>query len=190
MTSYACATPALVLIDVQNAIDHPKWKQHGPRNHPDAEREMVRLLAAWRQRRLPVYHVRHDSTFPDSPYRPGQPGNDFKPEAAPLPEEPVIVKRTNCAFIGTDFERRLRAAGHTSLVIAGVITNNSVETTVRVAGNMGFETWLAEDACFTFAMPDWTGRLRTAGEIHALSLANLHGEYCTVVTVGYAIGML
>ncbi len=67
------------------------------------------------------------------------------------------------------------------LVIAGVITNNSVEATVRMAGNLGFVTYLAEDATFTFGKKDWAGTFRTASEVHAMSLANLDGEYCTVV---------
>jgi nicotinamidase-related amidase len=96
--------------------------------------------------------------------------------------EVVIPKRTNSAFIGTDLEERLRDAGHTRLVVAGVITNNSVEATVRMAGNLGFDVLLVEDAVFTFARRDWRGRWRTADEVHAMSLANLHGEYCTVVT--------
>ena len=127
-----------------------------------------------------MIHIRHDSTEPRSHYRPGQPGNSFKSEAAPLAGELVIAKRTNSAFIGTDLESRLRLAGHRALVVAGVITNNSVEATVRMAGNLGFETWLVEDACFTFGRADWQGRTRSAEEVHAMSLANLDGEYCAV----------
>lgn len=182
--------PALVVIDVQKAIDHPDWARYGPRNHPAAERNIAQLLDAWRGRGFPVYHVRHDSLEPRSHYRPGQEGNQFKPEAQPLPGEPVIVKRTNSAFIGTGLEETLRQAGHNVLVVAGVITNNSVEATVRMAGNLGFETYLMEDACFTYPRPDWTGRVRTAEEVHAMSLANLHEEYCTVLTTSEALGRI
>src|SRR5437016_14577462 len=97
---------ALLVIDVQKAIDHPSW---GHRNNPDAERNIAALLRAWRTARRPVIHIRHDSTEPASHYRPGQPGNDFKPEARPADGETVIAKRTNSAFIGTDLESRLRA---------------------------------------------------------------------------------
>src|SRR5215831_13415873 len=130
--------PAILLvIDLQRAIDDPRWARHGPRNHPEAERNVARLLDAWRTRGLPVFHVRHDSVEPESTYRPGQAGNDFKPETAPRPGETVIVKHTNSAFIGTDLEERLRDAACDRLVAAGVITNNSVEATVRMAGNLG-----------------------------------------------------
>jgi len=176
------AQTVLLVVDLQRAIDDPRWSTHGPRNNPQAERNVAALLAHWRAEGWMVVHVRHDSTFPDSAYRPGQPGHEFKPEAAPLVGETVVAKQVNSAFVGTGLETLLRQRGCGRLVVAGVITNNSVEATVRHAGNLGFETYLAEDACFTFARPDFRGVVRTAEEVHAMSLANLEGEYCTVVT--------
>lgn len=175
----------LLLIDLQRAIDHPSW---GERNNPHAESQVRRLLVHWRSQGWPVWHVRHDSTNPESHYRPGQPGHAFKPEAAPVAGEPVIPKQTNSAFIGTDLEARLRAGGHDALVVAGVITNNSVEATVRMAGNLGFRTWLVADGCFTFGRPDWNGTPRSADDVHAMSLANMHSEYCTVVSADALLG--
>ncbi len=69
------ADAALVIVDLQKAIDHPKWSR---RNNPEAEANVARLLAAWRATGRPVFHVQHLSREPDSPYRPGQPGCDFK----------------------------------------------------------------------------------------------------------------
>ncbi|MGF6505952.1 nicotinamidase-related amidase [Paraburkholderia sp. 32] len=179
------AGAVLLLIDLQRAIDHPSW---GERNNPAAETQVSRLLAHWRSRGWPVWHVRHDSTEPGSHYRPGQAGHEFKASNVPLPDEPVIAKRTNNAFIGTGLEDRLRAAGHTTLVVAGVITNNSVEATVRMAGNLGFDTYLVADGCFTFARTDWHGTPRSADDVHAMSLANLDHEYCAVVTTDALLG--
>ena len=127
-----------------------------------------------------LYRIRHDSTEAASHYRPGQPAHEFKPEAQPLYGEVVLATRTNSAFVGTDLESRLRTAQQTMLVVAGVITNNPVEATVRMAGNPGFDAFLVEGSCFTFARKDWNGQLRTASEVHAMTLANLDGEYCTV----------
>jgi len=178
---------ALIVIDLQRAIDHPSW---GERNNPEAEKNVAALLEAWRATHRPVYHVRHDSTEPASTYRPGQPGNDFKPETQPAAGETVIIKHTNSAFIGTDLESRLRQAKQTVLVVAGVITNNSVEATVRMAGNLGFNTFLVEDATFTFGRKDWHGTWRSAGEVHAMSLANLDGEYCSVMRTSQILAAL
>ncbi len=182
------ANAALLLIDLQRAIDDPVWAKDGPRNNPQVEENVVRLLEMWRAAGLPVIHIRHDSAEPASTYRRGQPGNDFKPEAAPLAGEPVLGKRTNSAFIGTALEQLLRSEGIRTLFVAGVITNNSVEATVRMAGNLGFDTNLIEDACFTFARRDFEGRLRSATEVHAMSLANMDGEYCRVLTTSAVLG--
>lgn len=178
--SHRASGSVLLLVDLQNAIDHPSW---GERNNLGADANLVRLVGFWRGSGWPIWHVRHDSAEAQSHYRPGQPGNDFRPDTAPLPGEKIIAKQSNSAFIGTTLEADLKARGDPRLVIAGVITNNSVEATVRMAGNLGFEAYLAEDACFTFARTDYRGRPRTADEVHAMSLANLDGEYCTVVTV-------
>ena len=133
----------LILIDQQKAMSHPKW---GPRNNPGAEQNIARLLAAWRSRGLPIIHVKHDSTSPESPFRPGQEGNDFLPLTAPLAGETVIAKKAHSAFIGTDVVARLEAMGRPPLVICGVLLANSVEASARNAANLGFTVRLPADA--------------------------------------------
>jgi len=172
------ATATLIVIDMQQAVDLPYW---GPRCNPDAEAVVAQLLAAWRTRGRPVIHVRHDSIEPNSGYRPDRPSHAFKPEAMPLPGETVIAKSTNSAFIGTGLECRLRDANAAPVVFAGVATSNSVEATVRMAGNLGFEAWIVADGCFTFDKKLLDGRVIPAADVHALSLANLSGEYARVV---------
>lgn len=169
----------LILVDVQLAIDDPKW---APRNNHEAEARIAELLAAWREAAAPIVHVRHDSTDPTSPYRPGQAGNAFKSCAMPCNGEAVIAKQTNSAFIGTALESLLEAAGATTLVIAGVLTHNSLEATVRHAGNLGFRVAVPEDACWTVDVIDRTGRRWPAEDVHQLSLAVLDGEYAEVTT--------
>lgn len=181
-------SPALLIIDVQRAIDDPSWGND--RNNPDAEQNMRRLLEHWRARAWPVFHVRHASVEPDSTYRPGQPGFDFKDEVMPRDGERVIEKKTNSAFIGTSLLDELRAANIARVVIAGVITNNSVEATARMSGNLGFETFVVSDATATFGRADYAGHWRTSQEVHALSLANLSGEYATIVTTEVALSSI
>lgn len=179
---------ALLIIDVQRAIDDPRWAADGPRNNPGAEANMAALLAAWRERGWPVVHIRHDSTVPGSTYAPGGPGHGFKDAVMPRAGEAVVGKSANSAFIGTGLELWLRAQGIGALVVMGVITNNSVEATVRMAGNLGFAVWLVEDACFTFARRDRRGHLWSADDVHALSLANMDGEYAAVVPAAAVLG--
>ncbi len=176
--------PALVIIDVQTAADHPKW---GPRNNPEAEQRIADLLATWRGAGAPIWHIRHDSVEPGSPYRPEQPTHAFKPESMPLPGEPVIGKNTNSAFIGTDFEQQLRDAGHERLVMCGVLTGHCVESSVRHAGNLGFETYVVSDACWAVDKTDLTGRHWPAEDVHQLSLAQMHGEFAQVIDSAEAV---
>lgn len=177
----------LLLVDLQKAIDDPSW---GRRNNPALEANVARLLAAWRASGRPVIHVRHDSAEPGSTYRPGQPGHGWKEEARPLPGEPVVAKRVNSAFIGTDLEERLRGAGRSQLVVCGVVTSNSVEATARMAGNLGFDAVVVSDATAAFDKRDLRGRLWPAEDVHALSLANLEGEYARVLDTDAVLAAL
>jgi nicotinamidase-related amidase len=173
----AMQNPALIVIDMQRGM---RAASAGARNNPDAEQNIALLLAAWRSLRAPVVHVRHISRTPDSPFSPGQPGVEFQPELAPLDLEHVVEKNVPCAFTNSGLERWLHARGIELVVIVGVSTNNSVEATARTAGNLGFKTVVVADATFAFAKSDYHGNLRSAEDVHALALANLHGEYATV----------
>jgi nicotinamidase-related amidase len=167
------------MIDVQDGLDDPYW---GVRNNPDAERNMARLLAAWREQGRPVYFIHHQSKNPKSPLRPGQPGNAIKQIVAPRPDEPVIPKTENSAFIGTDLEARLRAAGHETLVLVGLTTDHCVSTTTRMAKNLGFSPVLVADATATFdRISPLTGRHYSGDEIHEAELTSLNREFAVVV---------
>ena len=158
------------------------WPSSGVRNNPQAESVIAALIGNWRARGAPVVHVRHISRTPGSPFWPGQPGVEFQPSLTPLGTEHVVEKNVADAFINTGLERWLHARAQSSIVVVGVSTNNSVESTARTAGNLGFRTYVVSDGTFAFARPDFRGVQRSADDVHAMSLANLHGEYATVIT--------
>lgn len=170
---------ALLVVDVQLGLDDPSY---GTRNNPEAELRMAELLTAWRASGRPVYHVQHMSREPASPLRPGMPGNAIKPEVAPQPGEPLFRKEVNSAFIGTGLEEALRRDGRNALVVIGLTTEHCVSTTVRMAGNLGFTTFVVADATAAFDKQDRNGRRWAATEVHELTLATLDGEFATVVT--------
>jgi nicotinamidase-related amidase len=171
------ARPALIIVDMQKGMANPALR----RNNPEAERNIDLLLEAWREAGATVVHVRHISRTPGSPFWPGQPGVEFQEGLAPLPGEHVVEKNVPDAFINSGLERWLHARGIAQVLIVGVSTNNSVEATARTAGNLGFETQVVADATFAFDKIDYAGKRRTAEEFHAMALANLDGEYATVV---------
>jgi nicotinamidase-related amidase len=154
---------ALLVIDLQDATDDPP---RGARNNPEAETVVAALLEAWRIEGLPIFHIRRDPSEGDSAHRPG---------------EAVIATPARSAFVGTALEESLEAIGATTLVVCGARTNVSVEATVRHGGDLGYRIFVVADACWTVAMHDRGGRLWSAEEIQALSLANLQGAYAEVV---------
>jgi nicotinamidase-related amidase len=168
----------LLLVDLQQGFDAPAW---GRRNNPHLEQRASELLHAWRGSGRPIVHVRHMSTDLSSPLRPGQPGNAFKLETAPRAGERVVEKRVNSAFIGTSLEGDLRRAGCRGLIIAGLTTNHCISTTARMAGNLGFVTWVVSDATAAFDRIGPDGTEYRAEQIHAMALSDLHGEFATVV---------
>lgn len=170
---------ALLLVDVQQGFDDPRW---GIRNNPEAEVRMARLLEVWRERGLPIIHVQHCSTDPDSPLRSDLPGSALKEATGPRPGEPVIQKRVNSAFIQTPLEAHLKREGIAALVVVGLTTDHCVSTTVRMAGNLGFTVFLVSDATATFDRGGPDGRFHSAEDIHRIHLASLHREFCTVLT--------
>ena len=175
------AAPTLIVIDVQRAFDDPSW---GERNNPDAERNVARAIEAWRERGAPLIHVRHES---EGLFAPGSKSAEFKPEALPLAQEPVLTKDVNSAFIGTDLEERLRADGARNVAIVGLTTDHCVSTTVRMAANLGFETWVLEDATATYARRTPDGELIPAETMHRTALASLHDEFAEVLETDEAL---
>jgi nicotinamidase-related amidase len=180
---------ALIVVDVQRAFD--EWEAAGRRrNNPNAGARIADLLAAFRDQCAPIFHIRHLGTRPNSSFLPDKTGYAVKDEARERAGEAVIVKTVNSAFIGTDLEERLRAADIKRLVICGATTNHCVETTTRMAGNLGFDAHLVRDATWTFDRVGPDGDAHTAEDIHAMTLSNLNGEFARIVTVAEAIAAL
>jgi nicotinamidase-related amidase len=173
-------TTALIVIDVQKAFD--QWEAELQRNNPQALDRIVDLLALFREIDALIIHIRHAGATLASRFHPDLPGHQVKDEARERPGEAVLVKSVNSSFIGTDLETRLHAGGIRSLIIVGATTNHCVETTTRMAGNLGFDAKLVRDATWTFERTGPDGDRHTAEEVHAMTLANLTDEFAEIVT--------
>jgi nicotinamidase-related amidase len=186
MNTQITADTALVLIDVQKGIDDvAHWG--GNRNNPDAEKNIGRLLSAWRSMKRPVIIVQHNSVEPASPLRPSHYGNELKDFVRPAVGEKLITKSTTSAFIQTDLQEYLTIKKIRQLVIAGFVTNNSVEATARMAGDMQYKVFVVSDATATFDKRGFDRTKYDSHLIHEISLANLSGEYATIVTTDQLI---
>lgn len=183
---------ALLMIDVQKGVDVLEhWGgPTGRRNNPQAETHLSALLDGWRTHGLPVLYTMHDSREARSPLKLALPTGKIKEGLEPRAGETVITKDVNSGFIGTNLELILRRRGIGRLVVAGFFTNMCVETTVRMAGNMGFDAYLAADACATSNRIGWDGVDHDPEVVHALAVTSMHGEYCTAITTKDALDLL
>ncbi|SFB14122.1 MULTISPECIES: cysteine hydrolase family protein [unclassified Bacillus (in: firmicutes)] len=173
------ANSALIIVDVQKMFENPRW---GNRNNPQAEENIASLIEKWRETKRPIIHIQHvEGSF--------HPAYEFKDFIKPLPEETIIRKSVNSSFIGTNLESSLRSREIDTVVIVGLTTNHCVETTTRMAGNLGFNTFLVSDATATFDRLGPDGKLYTAETIHNMTLVNLNEEFATIVTTEQVINM-
>lgn len=170
---------ALIVVDVQRGFEEEAY--WGPRNNTSADANIAGLIDAWQKGGRPVVFVRHDSAEADSPLRAGYRGNDFK---AYVQErrgrgggpELLVTKSVNSSFYGTpDLRGWLDAAGVRQIVVAGIQTNMCVETTARMAGNLGYEVFVPLDATHTFDLAGPWGWTLGADELARATAVSLHG---------------
>jgi len=91
-------------------------------------------------------------------------------EIAPIRDEIVIPKTSSSVFISTNIHYVLGNLGVKHLIVAGVLTDQCVDSTVRDACDLGYLVTLVTDACAT-----------QSEERHQSSIANNRG-YCRQVT--------
>lgn len=183
---------ALLVIDAQVGVNmHQHWGgSGGHRNNPHAEERISDLLAAWREARRPVFFTLHNSREDASPLKLSLDSGQSIPGLEARPGEVTVVKDVNSGFAGTSLELQLRRRGVSRLVVVGYFTNMCVETTVRAAGNLGYDTYLAHDACAAGNRAGINGQMFDAEQVHAVSVANLNGEFCTAILSLEAIALL
>ncbi len=171
----------LVIVDIQN--DYFPGGAYPLVGTEAAAERASELLAHFRASGEPIVHVQHVSDAPDATFmRPGTRGVEINEAVAPLADEPVLLKGSPNAFLGTELEQRIRDASVDEVVVVGMMTSMCVDSTVRAAADLGFSVTVASDAC---AAPDLSfGDARIAGDVvHAAFLAALSDGFATVTTV-------
>ena len=172
--------PALILVDIQKAFldkDYPGKK----RNNLNAEFICGQILKKWRNLGLKVIHVRHSSINPKSKLHKSMPGFEFNNYVKPKKDELVLTKNVNSAFIGTELDQTLKKLKIETLVIIGMTTNHCISSTVRMSGNLGYETYLISDSTACFNTMGIDGKEIDCELIYNLSLANLKGEFAEII---------
>ncbi|GAA1422494.1 cysteine hydrolase family protein [Agrococcus citreus] len=175
-------TTALLVIDVQESFrQQPQWDRI---SNPGIAADVARLVEHARAAGEPVLWVLHAE--------PGS-GGAFDPESGavrlidglePAADEPVLVKRVHNAFTTTDLEEQLERRDVRAVRLAGIRTEQCVETTARLASDLGYRVEVVLDATAThpLALHDGSGEL-TADEVITRTAAALSGRFATITTI-------
>jgi ureidoacrylate peracid hydrolase len=188
---------ALLFIDVQNYTARPDGGEYA--SLTDAEREarygwffrmmhatavpnMQRLQAACRRSRIEVMYtvieaLTRDGRDQSLDYKISKlfvPRGSWDAKVldaiAPAEDEIVLPKTSSSVFISTNIDYVLRNLGVRSLIIAGVLTDQCIDSAVRDACDLGYLVTVPTDSCATLSQ-----------ERHDWSLRNNRG-YCRQVT--------
>jgi ureidoacrylate peracid hydrolase len=81
---------------------------------------------------------------------------------APAGDEIVLPKTSSSVFISTNLDYVLRNLGVRSLVVAGVLTDQCVDSAVRDACDLGYLVTTVTDACATYSRERHDSSLRNA----------------------------
>lgn len=185
-------TRALIVIDMQRAFDDLEY--WGATTNPACESNVGALAAAWDASGEPIVVVHHDSVEADSPLTPGNPGNELVDVVAAIDADLVVSKDVNSAFYGDpDLHAWLQGEGIEEIVLCGIQTNMCVETTARMAGNLGYDVTVVLDATRTFDLSDDIAGLgvvtRTADELMAATALDLQaGGFARIATTASLVG--
>jgi len=185
-------TRALLVIDMQRAFDDLDY--WGATTNPACEANVAALVDAWTVAGKPIVVVRHDSTSPDSPLNPQNSGNALVDAVAGVQPALTVTKSVNSAFYGDpDLRAWLDGEQIRELVLCGIQTNMCVETTARMAGNLGYDVTVALDATRTFDLQADVAGLgivtRTAAELMATTALDLQGGgFAKISTTAELVG--
>ncbi len=137
---------ALLVIDIQDSFKVlPRWPR---RNNPHFEKNVSRLIDAYRSAGLPVIYFLH---YDDDPgFEQDNPNKKVQDFLKPRANEPILEKGTRNCFTSTGLSSLLLKLGVRRLAITGIQTEQCCETTARVAGDLGYAVDFVTEATLTF----------------------------------------
>lgn len=177
---------ALILIDIQNDY------------FPGGNMELVgmeraadnaqKLLAEFRRKQHPVFHIQHISKRPGATFfLPGTSGAEINDVVAPKSNEAVITKHFPNSFRDTSLLKDLQSAEIEEVVVCGAMSQMCVDATVRAAFDFGFRCTVVDDACATRDLKH-NGEIVEAHQVHAAFMAALAAPYAKVVSAADELG--
>lgn len=180
------AKTAVVFIDYQNEY------RNGPLALPDepTASNAARRLRAWAdQAGIAVIHVLHRAPATAPIFAPDSEGAAPIAGLAPGEGEVVIHKHLPSAFTGTNLLDELQRRGVETLIIAGYMTHNCVDSTAREAFHRGYRVGIVADASATRDLPGPDGQTIPAATVHAGVLAGLGDRIAEIIDVATLAAM-
>lgn len=178
---------ALILIDVQESFrKRPYWVEE---NAQPFLTECNALVAGCLDRKIPVVRILHSDG-------PAEASNPFAVESGhvrPLSglssfnHSAQFLKHRHSALVGTGLSVWLHENQIHRLIVAGIRTEQCVETTARHASDEGWKVDYCADATLTFDMQHLDGSVLRASDIVARTTAVLSGRFATICTVEQAL---
>ncbi len=151
---------ALLVIDIQDFY-FPGGKM--ALSEPEKAAGNAALLLGWfREKNLPVIHIRHNS----------EPGGKINEIVKPLETEKIITKNEINSFKSTGLNDYLKKLSVDTLVICGMQTHMCVEAAVRAGADLDYKVILVHDACTTRDLI-WENKIVKAQDVHLSTLVTL-----------------
>jgi len=176
--------PVLLIIDIQNF--YFEGGMIPLVGSVEASLKAKAVLEAFREKKLPIIHVRH---MPAKDPETKDPQYEIHSNVAPQSEEAVVIKHFANAFRETDLQSRLQTLGIKTIVICGMQTHMCVEATTRHATDLGYTLVVIEDACATRDLT-FKGSSVPAASIQTGVMAALNGTYAKVITAAEIAAIL
>jgi nicotinamidase-related amidase len=138
---------ALIVLDVQESFrQRPIWAAS---SNPEIAKQVGRLVEAFRVADESVVWVLHIEPGTGSVFDPARGFARLMDGLEPATGEPVLLKTSHNAFTTTNLQQLLTSKGIRELTICGIRTEQCVETTARVASDLGYEVTFVTDATAT-----------------------------------------
>lgn len=138
---------ALIVIDVQESFRQlPIWAAS---SNPEVAKQVHRLTEAFRATEDLVVWVLHTAPGTGTVFDPALGFVRLMDGLEPAPDEPVLCKTSHNAFTTTNLHQLLTREGIREVTVCGIRTEQCVETTARLASDLGFQVTVAIDATAT-----------------------------------------
>ncbi|MER5472044.1 isochorismatase family protein [Streptomyces sp. NPDC002935] len=187
-------TRALIVIDVQESFRaRPLWEAI---SNPKIAHQVDRLVRLARQAGDTVVWVLHSAPGSGDVFDPALGHVRLMEELRREDGEPLIHKTSHNAFTTTNLQQLLTERGVRELTVCGIRTEQCVETTTRLASDLGYAVTFVTDATATDPIPHRDApadqsvaelladpRTLSAEEVIRRTEYALAGRFATIATV-------